>query len=43
MRFGQHHQLNRHELGQSPGDTKGQGDWCAAVQGIEKSQTQLSD
>ena len=32
------HQLNRHELGQTPGDSEGQGG-LAAVHAVEKSQT----
>ena len=32
------HQLNRHELEQALGEA-----WCAAVHGVTKSQTQLSD
>ena len=40
---GWHHQLNGHELGQTPEDSEGQEAWCAAVHGVTKSQTQLSD
>ena len=41
-----HHQLNGHEFEQAPGDGEGQGNWCAAVRGVTKSQTmteQLKD
>ena len=34
-----HHQLNRHEFEQAPGDSGGQGHLCAAVHGITKSRT----
>ena len=39
-----HHRLNRHELGQTLGDSEGQGN-CkyAAVYGVVKSQTRLSN
>ena len=37
---GWHHQLDGYEFEQAPGDGEG---WHAAVQGIPKSQTQLSD
>ena len=40
---GSHHRCNGHELGQTPGDGEGREAWCAAVQGVTKSQTQLSD
>ena len=40
---GWHQQFNGHELGQTPGDGEGREAWCAAVQGVTKSQTQLSD
>ena len=40
---GWHHQLNRHEFEQTPGDGQGQGTWCAAVQGVTKSLAWLSD
>ena len=35
---GWHHQCNRHELGQTLGDTEGQGGWHAAVHGFARSQ-----
>ena len=43
---GWYHQLNGHEFEQAPGDGEGQGNWCAAVRGVTKSQTmteQLKD
>ena len=40
---GQHHLLNGHEFEQAPGDTKNRQAWCAAVHGVAKSWTQLSD
>ena len=40
---GWHHQLNEQEFEQTPGDSEEQGSWCAAVHGVTKSQTQLSD
>ena len=40
---GWHHQLNGHEFEQTLGDGKGQEAICAAVDGVTKSQTQLSD
>ena len=40
---GCHHRLNGHEFEQALGDGEGQGGWHAAVHGIAKSQTQLSD
>ena len=33
---GQRHQFNGHELGQTLGDSEGQGGLCAAVHGVEK-------
>ena len=36
---GWHHQLNRHESEQAPGDGEEQEAWCAAVHGVAKSQT----
>ena len=38
-----HRQLNRHEFEQSPRDGEGQESWRAAVYGVTKSQTRLSD
>ena len=40
---GWHHRLNRHEFKQVPGVGDGQEAWRAAVHGVAKSQTQLSD
>ena len=40
---GSHHQLNGHEFEQAPGAGDGQGGLCAAVHGVTKSQTRLSD
>ena len=40
---GWHHQLNGHEFEQTLGDGEGQGSLRAAVHGVAKSQTQLSD
>ena len=37
------HQLNEHEFEQAPGVGDGQGSWHAAVHGVAKSRTQLSD
>ena len=34
-----HHQFDRHEFEQAPGDGEGQGSWSAAVDGVTKSQT----
>ena len=34
---GQHHQCNEHELGQTPGDGKGQGGLTCAVHGVTDS------
>ena len=39
----QHHQLNGHEFEQTPGDSEGQEAWLAAVNGVAKSWTGLSD
>ena len=49
----QHHWLNEQEFEQTPGGSRGQGSWCAAVYGVSKnyiglskgtkSQTRLSD
>ena len=38
-----HHRLNGCEFEQTLGDSEGQGNWYAAVHGITKSQTQLSN
>ena len=39
-----HHQLNGHEIEQTPGDGDGRREaWCAAVPGVVKNQTQLSE
>ena len=40
---GWHYQLNGHKSEQAPGDSVGPGSWHAAVHGVAKSQTQLSD
>ena len=40
---GWHHQLNGHEFEQTPGGSEGPEAWCAAVHGVAKSLTQLSD
>ena len=40
---GWHHQLIGHEFEQAPGDGKGQGSLVAAIHGVTKSWTQLSD
>ena len=40
---GWHHQLSGHEFEWTPGVGDGQGGWRAAVHGVAKSQTQLSD
>ena len=40
---GWHHRLNGHEFGWTPGVGDGQGDEGAAVHGVAKSWTQLSD
>ena len=40
---GWHHQLDGHELEQTPGDSKGQEAWCAAVHGVAGSWTQFND
>ena len=39
---GWHHRLNRHEFEQALGDGEGEA-WHAAVHGVTKSQTRLSD
>ena len=38
-----HHQLDGHEFEQAPGDVKYREAWCAAVHGVTKSRTQVSD
>ena len=40
---GWHHWLNAHEFEQAPGDGEGQEARCAAVHGVTKSWTRLSD
>ena len=40
---GWHHQLNGHKFEQPPGVGDGQGGWRAAVHGVTKSRTRLSD
>ena len=40
---GWHHQCNEHEFEQAPGVGDGQGSLRAAVHGIAKSQTRLSN
>ena len=40
---GWHHWLNGHELGQTLGRVEDREAWCAAVHGVAKSQTRLSD
>ena len=40
---GLHDRLNGHEFGWTPGVGAGQGGWHAAVHGITKSQTRLSE
>ena len=41
--IGWHHQLDRHEFEQALRDSKGQGSQRAAVCGVAKSRTQLSN
>ena len=41
--LGWHHRLDGHEFGQAPGVGDGQEAWHAAVCGIAKSWTQLSN
>ena len=38
-----HHQLDRHELEQTPGDSEGQEAWRAAVYRVAGSWTQFND
>ena len=40
---GCYHQHNGHEFEQAPRDGEGQRSWLAAVHGVTKSQTQLSN
>ena len=40
---GWHHRLDVHDFEQVPGVGDEQGPWCAAVHGVTKSRTQLSD
>ena len=40
---GWHHQLSGHESEQAPRDGEGQGSLAAAVHGVTKSRTPLSD
>ena len=40
---GWHHRLNGHEFEQVPGDVKDGEAWHAAVHGVAKSQTRLSN
>ena len=40
---GWHHRLDGHEFEQTPGVGDEQGPWRAAVHGVTKSRTQLSD
>ena len=39
----QYHELNGHEFEPTPGDSEGQEAWLAAVNGVAKSWTGLSD
>ena len=40
---GWHHRLDGHEFEQAPGVGVGREAWCAAVHGVRKCWTQLSD
>ena len=40
---GWHHQLNRHEFEQTPGDGEDREVWCAPVHGVAKNRTLLSE
>ena len=40
---GWHHRLDGHAFEQTEGDGDGQGGWCAAIYGVAKSQTRLSE
>ena len=42
-KVGWHHRLNGHEFEQTLGDMKDREPWHAAVHGVAKSQTRLSD
>ena len=38
-----HHKINEHEFEQAEGDGEGQGSQVAAIHGVAKSRTQVSD
>ena len=40
---GWHHRLNGHEFEQTLGDSEGHGSLCAAVHGVIKNRTRLSN